>query len=134
MRKYLLDTTPLSAFLQGHRRAVTLIGPWIASQEVTTSILCYGEVYEYIKSFPNFTMMHIQLRQLLFTGAVPTLTLTPGIVERYADIRRALRPTNSQIGDVDTLIGATSLEYNLAVVTASMKHLSQIPGLIAIPY
>jgi predicted nucleic acid-binding protein len=46
--------------------------------------------------------------------------LTYAILERYADIRRAMRPPHGAglIGDVDTLIAATALERNLTVITA----------------
>jgi predicted nucleic acid-binding protein len=38
-------------------------------------------------------------------------------MDRYAEIRRALRPTGNLIGDIDTLIAATALERDLTVVT-----------------
>jgi predicted nucleic acid-binding protein len=45
--------------------------------------------------------------------------LTYSILERYADIRRTLRPPIEEglIGDVDTLIAVTALERNLTIVT-----------------
>ena len=47
------------------------------------------------------------------------LQLTYAILERYADLRRAMRPPYGVglIGDVDTLIAATALEHSLTVVT-----------------
>jgi predicted nucleic acid-binding protein len=39
------------------------------------------------------------------------------ILERYADIRRTLRPLHKDIGDIDTLIAATALEENIMLVT-----------------
>lgn len=53
MRRYLLDTTPLTAYLKGVPSARELIEPWIMRQEAATSILVYGEVSEYNKSFPG---------------------------------------------------------------------------------
>src|SRR5579884_4075110 len=44
MRRYLLDTGPLGAYLQGRQPAVDLIVPWIRRGEAATSILVYGEI------------------------------------------------------------------------------------------
>ncbi len=46
----------------------------------------------------------------------PLYFLTRPILERYADIRLALR-RGQLIGDIDTLIAATALERNLTIVT-----------------
>ena len=51
-------------------------------------------------------------------------------MECYADIRRALRPPQGPglIGDIDTLIAATALERNLALVTTN-GHFAGVPNL-----
>lgn len=49
MKKYLLDTSILSAVLNEKQGTITLIKPWISKDEVATSILVYGEVIEYTK-------------------------------------------------------------------------------------
>jgi tRNA(fMet)-specific endonuclease VapC len=116
MRRYLLDTTVLSALLFGRLGAVDLIQPWISSREVVTSILVYGEVIEYPRGLTDFPRRRMELRKLL--RAIYPLALTYGTVERYSEIRRTLRRQGpGLIGDVDTLIAATALEYDLTVVT-----------------
>jgi len=65
MRKYLLDTTPLTAFLLGRKRAVEMITPWLKEKEVVTSIVVYGEVDEYLKILHNYNLLHLQLRRQL---------------------------------------------------------------------
>ena len=110
MRRYLLDTGPLGAYLQGREPAVDLIVPWIRRGEAATSILVYGEIIEYIKSLQDYPTKYLGLKGLL--GAIYPYFLTYAILERYADIRRALRPPHGPglIGDIDTLIAATALE------------------------
>lgn len=117
MRRYLLDTGPLSAYLQGRKAIVKLINPLIIKSEAATSILVYAEVVEYLKGSPNFPIRHAQLRRLL--RSIYSYFLTYNILERYADIRRNLRRPHGHglIGDIDTLIAATALERNLTVVT-----------------
>lgn len=126
MRRYLLDTGPLNAFLFNRPGALALIAPWIRNQEATSSILVYGEVVEHIKGQPNFPAHHQALRTLL--QAVYPYFLTYSILERYADIRRQLRPANRLIGDIDTLIAATALERHLTVVTIDGDY-QRVPGL-----
>ena len=56
--------------------------------------------------------------------------MTYAILERYADLRRALRLPHGPglIGDMDTLICATALVYGLTVVTLDSDH-TRVPGL-----
>ena len=65
MRQYLLDSTPLAAYLNGRQVAVDLISPWIARREAATSIPVYGEITEYLKGLSHFSRRHAQLRRLL---------------------------------------------------------------------
>lgn len=117
MRRYLLDTTPLAALGSNRPAAVTLITPWMRAHEAATSILVYGEVLEGLKGRPNFTERHREL--LLLLGEIAPYFITHGIMQRYADLRRELRRPYGPglIGDIDTLIAATALEYDLTLVT-----------------
>ena len=128
MRRYLLDTGPLGAYLQGRQAVVHLVAPWLRAQEAATSILAYAEVVEYIKGFPDFVSLHTQLRRLL--RHIYPYFLTSRILERYADLRRSLRPPHGPglIGDIDTLIAATALERNLTVVTIDTDF-QRVPNL-----
>lgn len=128
MKRYLLDTSILSAYLLGRPGAVSLVSPWIRSRELATSIPIYGEVIEYIKSRQDFDQLHSQLRDLIVE--ISPHFVTYSIVERYADIRRQLRPPHGPglIGDIDTLIAGTALERNLTVVTAD-SDFEKVSGL-----
>ena len=103
MRQYLLDSAPLAAYLNGRQVAVDLISPWIARR-------------------------HAQLRRLLCE--VYPYFLTYAIMDRYANIRRQLRPPHGPglIGDIDTLIAATALERDLTVVTTD-SDFERVPQL-----
>ena len=65
MRKYLLDTTPLTAYVFGRPAAVTRFTSWLAEDEVATSVLAYAEVVEYLRGQPDFATRHHALRELL---------------------------------------------------------------------
>jgi predicted nucleic acid-binding protein len=117
MRRYLLDTGLLAGYLQGRPNAISLVTPWLRDRQAATSILVYAEIVEYLKGFSDFPNRRVQLRRLL--REVYPYFLTYSILERYADIRRQLRPPHGPglIGDMDTLIAATGRERNLTVVT-----------------
>jgi predicted nucleic acid-binding protein len=127
VRRYLIDTTPLAAYLFNRPGAIALITPWMEQREATTSVLVYGEVVEYIRRRPPFAERHAQLRRLL--RDIPPYFLNYTAMERYADIRLQLRRQGpGLIGDVDTLIAATALEGDLTVVTTD-KDFQRVAGL-----
>lgn len=128
MRKYLLDNGPLVALLKGRPGAERLMRPWVVAQEAATSRVVYAEAIEYIKGGSDYHLRREALRTLL--RAVTPLQLTYGILERYADLKRLMRPPNGSglIGDIDTLIAATALEHNLTVVTLD-GDFTRVPGL-----
>lgn len=128
MRRYLLDSGPMAAFLNGRKGVIELVTPWIINREVATSILVYGEVIEYLRGFSDFPQRRSNLRHLL--NEIYPYFLTYSILDRYAELRRQLRPPygTGLIGDVDTLIAATALERDLIVVTADTDY-ERVPGL-----
>ncbi len=52
-------------------------------------------------------------------------------MQRYAELRRQLRPPRGPglSGDIDTLIAATALEYDLTLVTTD-GDFDRVPGLM----
>ena len=117
MRRYLLDTTPLAAYLFGRPQVVAFVDPWLESHQAATSILVYGEVIEYLMGRSRFPDRQTQLRQLL--REITPLFLSYSVLDQYALLRRDLRPPHGPglIGDIDGLIAATALERGLTVVT-----------------
>ena len=115
MKKYLLDTSLVAGFLLDRKKAIAIVSPMIAGKEAATSIVVYGKVAEYVKGFADFPRYRDRLQALL--EQIHPHPLTYPILERYADIRRTLRPQHKDIGDIDTLIAATALEHHLTLVT-----------------
>ena len=128
MREYLLDTNILSAYIRGRSKVLAHIQSWVYDGEATTSIIVYGEIVEYLKSLPDYKKREADLRALL--RKVHPYELNYALLERYADLRRAMRPPYGLglIGDMDTLIAATALHYRLTVVTTD-SDFKRVPGL-----
>jgi predicted nucleic acid-binding protein len=117
MNHYLLDTSIVAAFLHGRPHVRKLIDPLVKNGLAATSILVYGEVIEYLKGLAAFGEYKARLQRLFELEQITPYPLTYDILERYADIRRALRPQHKDIGDIDTLIAATALERDLTLLT-----------------
>jgi len=128
MKRYLLDTSLIAAFLHGRSTALALINPLVRNGQATTSILVYGEVIEYIKGLQTFPTYKARLQKLFDLNQIPPYPLTYPILERYADIRRILRPLHKDIGDIDTLIAATALEHDLTLLTIDTDY-DRVPEL-----
>jgi predicted nucleic acid-binding protein len=128
MRRFLIDTTSLSGLLSNRPEIVSLVTPWMRAHEAATSILVYGEVLEGLKGRSNFSRRHADLLTLL--GEITPYFVTHAIMQHYADLRRQLRPPHGSglIGDIDTLIAATTLEYDLTLVTTD-GDFGRVPGL-----
>jgi tRNA(fMet)-specific endonuclease VapC len=128
VRRYLFDTAVMLAYLKGRAGALSRLRPWVLTGEASTSLIVYGEVIEYLKSFPDYSRHRTALRTLM--RQIYPHELTYAILERYADLRRALRPPHGGglIGDADTLIAATALEHGLIVVTTDSDY-TRVPGL-----
>lgn len=119
MRRYLLDSTLLAAYLSGRPIALKLITPWIINHQATTSI----------KGLKHFSLLHSQLKTLL--REIYPFFLTYSILDHYTDIRRSLRPPHGKglIGDIDTLIAATAIERSLTLATTDADFDRNIPNL-----
>ena len=98
------------------------------AHEAATSILVYGEVFEGLQGRPNPVQRHQNLLTLL-AEIVPYL-VSHAIMRRYAAVRRLLRPPHGPglVGDIDTLIAATALEYDLTLVTTD-GDFARVPSL-----
>lgn len=112
----------------GRPWAITALDPRLDEHEAATSILVYGEVTEYLRGLADSAKRRAELRRQL--AEIRPYALTYAIMERYADIRRQLRPPHGPrlIGDVDTLIAATALERDLTIVTLD-SDFRRVPNL-----
>src|SRR2546423_2874532 len=124
MKRYLLDTALLAAYLHKRAKAITFLTPLLQSREAATSMIVYGEVVEYLKGLPDFSDHYRKFHLLL--EEIPAYPLTYPVLERFADLRRNMRPPYGQglIGDMDTLIAATALENHLTLLTQEIGRAS----------
>jgi tRNA(fMet)-specific endonuclease VapC len=124
---YLLDSDWIVDALHGIDRAVqTLVD--LAPQGLALSLITYAELYQGAYYARDPARALAGLRQFLTDKEL--LPVTPAIAEQFAVVRGALsRPLQQQIGDMDLLIAATALAYDLTLVTRNLKDFQHIPNL-----
>ncbi len=125
--KYLVDTDWIVDVLHDQPDATqTLLD--LTPHGLAISVISYGELYE--------GAYYARDAQTAFAGLAAflegkeLLPLTRPIMERFGIVRGQLdRQLRRQIGDMDLLIAATALHYNLTVVTRNIRHFERIPNL-----
>ena len=126
--EFLLDTGVLNAYLRGRGGAVARVEPWVVRGQASTSTLVYGEIVEFLQGLDDYIRREAELRDVPRT--IYPHRLTYRILQRYAALRRAMRPPHGPgiVGDVDTLIAATSIESDCTLVTTD-SDFARVPGL-----
>ena len=68
----------------------------------------------------------MNLRQ--FLEAFPILSLNDAIMETFARIRVPLRRQGLLIPDLDMIIAATAIAYDLTLLSRNRRHFQRIPA------
>ena len=123
---YLLDADWIIDVLGGRRGARDILSG-LASEGLAVSWITIAEVYEGAMAAADPESALEVFRRYLHSFRI--LDLNDPIAERFARIRSDLRRRGSLIPDLDILLGATALHYDLTVLTRNLRHLSRIPGI-----
>lgn len=59
----------------------------------------------------------------------PVIDVDRAVIETFSDLKARGPKTGSIVDDMDLLIAATALTYNLTLVTNNIKHFQKIEGL-----
>jgi tRNA(fMet)-specific endonuclease VapC len=123
---YLIDADFVIHAISGRLSSMRTLGR-IGATEVSVSWLTIGEVYEGAFISPNPPALLGVYRA--FLSAFPTVSLNDGVMELYAETRAYLRRHGRLIPDMDLLVGATALYYDLTLLTYNRRHFDRVPGL-----
>ena len=120
---YLVDTDVLIDFLNGRKTAIDVIKSFDIST-FAISIITLAEVLEgLVDDPPKFTSVKKGLST--FTN----FSINEDIAEVFAYQRFKLRKRGTLIDNMDLLIAATALVYNLTLITKNKKHFQKIEEL-----
>ncbi|MFN8635967.1 MAG: type II toxin-antitoxin system VapC family toxin [Chloroflexota bacterium] len=123
---YLIDTDAVADWLNSRPEAVRLL-PTLQLEGIAISLITYGEVYDGI--YYGRDPRAAEQAFLRFLRGVAVLPPNRSIMRRFALLRGDLRRRGLGIGDLDTMIAATALHYDLTLVTRNLRHYTRIPGL-----
>ncbi len=124
--KYILDADWIINLLVGNKKAADSVAH-LDPEDIVISLVTVAEIYEGAFTYAN-PEPHIQsFRQ--FLNQFQLLNLNLSIVEKFAEVRAYLRRKGQLISDIDILLGATALHYDLTILTYNKKHFERIPDL-----
>jgi len=127
MRKSLLDTSTLIAFLRGNLDVIAKVEAYLDEFDaLCLSILTYYEILRGLKYIGN----EEKIRD--FKGLVDKseiIMLDKDIIERASEIYAELMKRGELIEDVDILIAASCLVKGMVLAIDNEKHFRRIKGL-----
>ena len=126
MTSYLIDTSVIIDYLRGKDLAVELLDN--IEGEFFSSYVCLDEIYEGVYRVKNSEEMAAVVTKF-FSSLSGMYGLGAGIAEKFGEIRAELKKQGSIIEDLDLLLVATCLTYDLTLITFNKKHFSRIKNL-----
>ena len=126
MRQFLLDTNICIFFLKGKYQLARQIKE-AGEQNCFISEITVAELKYGVENSPKRDELDVVIQSFL-----PKFTILPVFeaLDIYAQEKARLRRSGSLIGDLDILIGATAIFYNMTVVTNNVSHLSRLENSI----
>ncbi len=125
MKTYFLDTSVIINYLRGKEEAINLINN--LKGKLVSSYICLSELYEGIYRSTNKNAESIVLE--FFSGLNKTYGLNQKIAQEFGLLRKNLKQKGEVVEDIDIIIAATCITYNLSLVTNNKKHFSRIKKL-----
>lgn len=126
MKKYLLDTSVIIAYLRGKKDIVDTIDN--LSSELTSSYVCLSELYEGIYRVKEKQEAEKAVLSF-FQGLSEVYGIDSEIARQFGLLRGSLKNKGEVIEDMDIFLAATCLAYNLTLVTLNTKHFKRVHGL-----
>jgi len=125
MPRYMLDTDTVSFVLRGCGRVAERLLQHRPS-EICISAITLAEL-RYGAELRRSRKIHKKID--LFVESVAVAPMESSACDRFGALAATLTHRGSQIGILDTLIGAHALALNLILVTNNTKHFQRIQGL-----
>lgn len=126
MTSYLVDTSVIIDYLRGKDVAVELLND--TEGELLSSYVCLAEIYEGVYRVKNSEEMAAVVTKF-FSSLSGMYGLDANIAKKFGAIRAELKRQGSIIEDLDLLLVATCLVYDLTLITFNKKHFARIDNL-----
>jgi len=123
---HLVDSDWVADWLKGKLEVAEFLVS-LGRGNLAISLVTYGEIFEGVYFGPDPRRHENVFGQ--FLRGIPVLPLNRPIMRRFARLRGEQRRRGDLIGDLDLLIAATALYYDLTLITGNLRHFSRIPNL-----
>ena len=124
--QYLVDSDWAISYQRGVSSVVSALDS-LRPQGVGLSIISVAELYE--GAFHSMDPQAERLALRNFLADFEIVHLDEEICRIFGQQRGRLRVAGNLIGDMDILIGATALRYNLTLLTNNFRHFNRLDGL-----
>ncbi len=126
MTTYLLDTSTIVYYLRGKQDAVNLLNT--IEGELVSSYVCLAELYEGVFRVTNPFEIEEAVKKF-FASLSFVYSLDEKVSKKFGELRANLKKKGEIIEDLDLMLAATCLVYNLTLITFNQKHFSHVPNL-----
>lgn len=124
---YFLDTSTIIWYLKNDPKIVSQIDN--LEGELTSSYICLAELYEGVYRALNGAEKIEEGIKNIFDGLSHIYNIDWEIANKFGQLRAKLKKKGEILEDIDILIAATCLTYNLILVTSNIKHFQRIENL-----
>lgn len=126
MKKYLLDTNICIFFIKGKYNLYDKINE-VGEENCFISEITVAEMKYGVENSKTSEIMRPIVEEFLSKFIIIPIY---DALDIYANEKSKLRKQGLIIDDFDLLIGATSVKYNMVMVTNNVKHLNRIESII----
>ena len=99
----------------------------LSNDGLAYSIVSYGELSEGIAAAPFPVSEALQINRFLEPFSRRPIEVQTALI--FGTLRTDLRQRGLRIPDMDPLIVATALQYDLTLLTRNVRHFSRVPDL-----
>src|SRR3989344_1819865 len=114
MISYLVDTSTIIDYLRGRQPSVELLNT--IEGELVSSYICLAELYEGVYRVTNTTEME-KIVNKFFASLSFVYGVDAKIAKKFGEIRAQLKIKGAVIEDLDLMLAATCLVYDLTLIT-----------------
>jgi tRNA(fMet)-specific endonuclease VapC len=123
---HLVDSDLTIDYLKQRRHVLAFLNPLMEVKALAISVVTYAEVAEGLAGARDPDSERERFR--LFLERVDVLTVTLGVADMFAEVRRVLRAQGRLLADMDTWIAATALSHDLMLLSRD-DHFDRVAGL-----
>jgi len=127
MKKSILDTNILTAFLKDNSKVVNKVAKYLDEYDkLTISVITYYEILRGLKEIKSKKKLKLFYEM---AEKAEIIILTVEIMDKASDVYLELKKKGELIEDADILVAASAIVNNLILITDNERHFRRIKRL-----